>query len=423
MVRSARRAAAGAGTDRAGAGNADRLLQEVGAAAITVSATVVGLVGAASDLEAQSAAADTEAQLAATACHQMSGMVGSLATATEEFSASLREVSQRTAQTADAVQGAVTNAGEASRSMAHLEASARAIAEVSGLIAQVARQTNLLALNATIEAARAGDAGKGFSVVAREVKELSNQTAEATTRIDERVRALLDGTADAARGIARTATLVEEIGHMTSSVAASVEQQTAVTGQIAADVAEGASAATEVARTLANLSASVAGTRDEARRLRQLNHHLAEEAEAMDAGLRAYFEPAAAAVAAPPVGTAEQLRAAIAAHGAWKVRLLEAVATGQSTADAATTSRDDECTFGRWLHREAAPEARGSAHYPSVRDVHARFHQTAGRILRQATTSERSQAATAVRHGGELDQLLAGLIGEVNDWRDELVTV
>ena len=204
---------------------------------------------------------------------------------------------------------------------------------------------------------------------------------------------------------------------------ASGEQRTAVTGQIAADVAEGASAATEVALTLANLSASVAGPRDEARRLRQLNHHLAEEVEAMDAGPRAYFESAAAAVAAPPVGTAEQLRAAIAAHGAWKVRLLEAVATGESTADAATTSRDDECTFGRWLHREATPEARCSVHFQSVRDVHARFHQTAGRILRQATTVERAQAATAVRHGGELDQLLAGLIGEVNEWRDELVVV
>ena len=59
-----------------------------------------------------------------------------------------------------------------------LGVNAREIGQVTEVISDISEQTNLLALNATIEAARAGDAGKGFSVVANEIKELARQTSD-----------------------------------------------------------------------------------------------------------------------------------------------------------------------------------------------------------------------------------------------------
>jgi methyl-accepting chemotaxis protein len=74
-----------------------------------------------------------------------------------------------------------------------LESLSRAAGEIDGvvkLISEIADQTNLLALNATIEAARAGDAGRGFSVVANEVKALAIRTAGATKDVDARISAI-----------------------------------------------------------------------------------------------------------------------------------------------------------------------------------------------------------------------------------------
>ncbi len=424
-IQIARRSTTGPGAPAEPSSAEARLLGTVGASAISVGATTVNLVEAARELDSQSSAADAEVQAIARASEEASELIGSLASAADELSASLREVSRNTSQTAHVVQGAVAHAERVRESMAHLEEAARNIADVSRLIAEVARQTNLLALNATIEAARAGAAGKGFSVVANEVKELSKQTAEATSRIDERVRALLEGTAEATGSIAEAATMVEEIGLMTDSVAASVEEQTNVTAQMARSVVESADAANDVARSLSSLSGAVAATRTAARRVGRVNNRLLEQAESLDRGLQQYFQPAghrspAGSDGPPPRSTPERLKAAISAHGSWKVRLHKVVATASSDIDVAVASRDDQCVFGKWIHLESGPEVRQNPRYPVVRDLHARFHQLAGRIIFDSTSGRHSQAVETVRFGGELDRLLAQLIGEINDWRDEL---
>ena len=94
------------------------------------------------------------------------------------------------------LQMAETDTSELDREIQGLLAEIKNIDDVAGQIAAAAKQTNLLALNARIEAARAGDMGKGFTVVAEEVRSLAGQTAGATTEIETSVRELTAAATD-----------------------------------------------------------------------------------------------------------------------------------------------------------------------------------------------------------------------------------
>lgn len=104
--------------------------------------------------------------------------------------------------------------------VAKLSESLKNVAGVTEVIAGVARQTNLLALNATIEAARAGDAGKGFGVVAGEVKQLATATSSATADITATIEILLSDADGMSRAIAEVQSGVAEIDGATGEVGA-----------------------------------------------------------------------------------------------------------------------------------------------------------------------------------------------------------
>ena len=127
------------------------------------------------------------------AAQQTSANVQTVASATEELSASLRDISAKVSDSSARARQAADRAQSTNKVVESLEESAGRIDSVVNLIQDIAEQTNLLALNATIEAARAGEAGKGFAVVASEVKNLAGQTAQATAEITAQVKAVQEG--------------------------------------------------------------------------------------------------------------------------------------------------------------------------------------------------------------------------------------
>ncbi|MFX6819189.1 methyl-accepting chemotaxis protein, partial [Acinetobacter baumannii] len=109
--------------------------------------------------------------------------VQSVASATEELSSSITEISRQVQESARVAHDAVAQARTTTDRVSERSRAATRIGDVGELINPIAGQTNLLALNAGVEAARAGEAGRGFAVVASEVRALAQRSAEAAKEI------------------------------------------------------------------------------------------------------------------------------------------------------------------------------------------------------------------------------------------------
>ena len=143
--------------------------------------------------------------------------------------------------------------------VAHLGQSSGQINDVVKTITGIAEQTNLLALNATIEAARAGEAGKGFAVVASEVKHLAQESARATENITNRVSAMQSDVAHAVEAIEMISRVIGQISDYQTAITAAVEEQTATTAEMSRSVASTAQEgrdATDAAREMAGSARS-----------------------------------------------------------------------------------------------------------------------------------------------------------------------
>jgi len=201
-----------------------------------------------------------KSEVVAKTAEQANSSLQMVASAAEELSSSVREIAGQTSQSSSSAKDAVKRTERASEDIQALVEAARRIGDVVNLINDIAEQTNLLALNATIEAARAGEAGKGFAVVASEVKSLANQTGKATSDISEQISDMQGATDKAVKAIEAIQSIIGEIDSTAVSIASSVEQQDASTQEIARNVSEVSQGAENITRDMTSLNEGAATT-------------------------------------------------------------------------------------------------------------------------------------------------------------------
>jgi methyl-accepting chemotaxis protein len=211
------------------------------------------LSSSASQMQSSSSEASGLSRDAQTASGAAASGIQAVAAASEELAASIREVSEQVTRTSELSREAGDETEQSSTVVTQLSEAAQAIGEIVTLIETIADQTNLLALNATIEAARAGEAGKGFAVVASEVKELAEQTSNATQQISAQITAIQSASEKTAASTDRTLQAVRQLGELATSCAAAIDQQRVATTEIAESAQRADSGSSDAASSVAKV--------------------------------------------------------------------------------------------------------------------------------------------------------------------------
>ena len=183
---------------------------------------------------------------------------------------SIQEVAKNCTKGAEIAQDANVKTQGTSNDIHELGKVAQEIEGVVDLIRNVAEQTNLLALNASIEAASAGDAGQGFAVVANEVKELAQQTTDATREIEGKISQIRDRIQVSIESITEVSKVIQNVNTISVDISETMEKQSLTTNEIsnavkevsdssdllAKNVEESAGGADEIAKNISGVSQS-----------------------------------------------------------------------------------------------------------------------------------------------------------------------
>jgi len=307
----------------------------------------------------------------------------------------------------DAIGGVSRSTATLSEMVGRLNVKASEIGDIVTVINDIADQTNLLALNAAIEAARAGEQGRGFAVVADEVRKLAEKTIKATTEISERIRAVQEDagqTADSMRvaseEVARANAAIEQLEGALSVINNSVQKVSDQIGQIAAAVEEQSSTSAEIARNIAQSEQSakaVDSIADEimkqTRQLTSLENVLRESAM--------QFRTAESELLILDVAKND--------HEAF-VKRIEASVQGLTHIDPDVLPDEHRCRFGKWYDHEGKEIVGHLPAFEKMVQPHHRVHALGKEAVAAVNRGDAARAnallADTVRASQEVITLL-----------------
>jgi len=323
----------------------------------------------------------TETDLVATAMNEMSATVTEIAentSRTSELAAQTDEVAHIGKQIVESTKSTIMelsdDIGNISETINMLAEECQQIRDITAAISGIADQTNLLALNAAIEAARAGEHGRGFAVVADEVRMLSSSTQESTVEINTMIEQLQDGSSKAVvameKGLEKVKQSVEQIqetdtaftqivdsvtnvNDMNMQIATAAEEQSAVTEEMNTNVH---SISTQAERT----SGNVAQLEDKVGSLTEMLSSLKLQLDQYDLGETAsHFD----------------FDKAKSAHLSWKIKVRDFLQGNRAAITKDQVCSHRECAMGKWYYTEGVKNYGTNSYFKKIEAPHARLHQ------------------------------------------------
>ncbi|WP_262691836.1 methyl-accepting chemotaxis protein [Kordiimonas aestuarii] len=264
--------------------------EEVSSVIQSLSGAVVELQMAADTMTDAIEQTSLEVNAAASATDATSQDMITVAEAAEGLTGAIGEIRTQVEQANSITTDAMTVAKDAEGRVSSLSSASERIAEVIHLINDIAEQTNLLALNATIEAARAGEAGKGFAVVASEVKSLANQTARATQEIEEQVGAMQLATRETVDAVNKIHKTINQVSEISGMIAAAVVEQEASTGEIGRSVQNASQGTANLGQNVGRVQEMTGKSAGAAQVVNENSGELTEQASVLEAAVNRFLD-------------------------------------------------------------------------------------------------------------------------------------
>lgn len=409
-----------AAAEQMGGDTGARLHRAIG----TINRRLADLQLAVSDAVDKGARPLLAAENLATGTRLLDDQTNQLAALSEELSASVTEVAasadqasggaetalvqldQSVGRIREALEGMMASGAAVEDLKGHvgnLAGSVDPIREVLSLIREIADQTNLLALNAAIEAARAGEHGRGFAVVADEVRRLAERTNEAVRDVQRRIDALQDGTGRVGRAMQE---MGDQMGHW---VSLSEEGQLALE-QMREDMRQGLQPIQEIAQVADEQAQAVAQSAESTEQIARATHDIKDNAgdlAEMVADLQTVLRGLRRANTDVKLQLTDRdlLELAKGDHMLW-VQQLHGMVLGRETLDPNRMTDHRGCRLGMWYYGEAGRRLAGNSSFRALEEPHRRLHEAAAEAARAWNAGRKEEAERLVREVVSLSQTI-----------------